>query len=138
MPKKKVDGAEGHNVSVKNLSMADLYALYMFVSANWNRGFGAGKKNAEKVIEAKMKEIEEELYSRAYGRNPFVAEKIVSATTTIEGQLPEQVLASLPIVKFDGEEKTEQKPQSNFIIANKDIKEENTENSRFIVADKNK
>jgi hypothetical protein len=73
---------------VKDLSFSDLYMMYQFVFGDAARGFGSASMDARKLVRDKQKEIEDELYERAYGFNPFTkfAKKIV-----FEGQKPEEI-----------------------------------------------
>lgn len=59
-------------VKIENLPISDLYYLYLFVSndAN-NRMFGKTDPKVKEIIRKKQKEIEQELYERIYGYNPF-------------------------------------------------------------------
>lgn len=57
-------------VNIKVLSLSELYSLYQFVSAKAGMMLG-WKEEAKKVIRERMEEIEEELYDRAFGLNPF-------------------------------------------------------------------
>jgi len=129
--KKKVSNA---NVDVKDLSMADLYALFLFVSSNWNRGFGPGQKNAEKAISMRMKEVEGELFFRAYGQNPF---SVTTKTIVIEGQKPEDVIAAMPMtttdVKKEHADGKDETKQQTFVVADKNVKEEDSEHPNFVV-----
>lgn len=68
-------------IDIKILSMADLYALYLFVSADANKAFGTSSPDARSVIREKQLEIEAELYSRAYGFNPIKEYKVKRGQT---------------------------------------------------------
>jgi sulfur carrier protein ThiS len=82
--KKKVGGVpEG----LDSMSVADLYALFMFVGSN--RGRSAGR-DAKIAVDQKFFQIEEELFNRAYGYDPFKKDVV-----TITGQKPEDVLGEL-------------------------------------------
>ena len=94
MAKKKVLAA-GEAVVLADLSMADLYAMYLLVSSNRNRGFGSTQAATKSLIDVKIKEVEEELYSRVYGFNPFANKDL--GVVVIEGEKPEDVLAKLNI-----------------------------------------
>lgn len=98
-------------VKVENLSISDLYYLYLFVSndAN-NRMFGKTDPKIKEVIRKKQKEIEQELYERAYGYNPFVKFK-----TEYNGIKPEDI--DLNNVKC------EKAPQTFIVAKNKVIGE---------------
>jgi hypothetical protein len=74
-------------VEIKNLSISDLYYLYLFVSndAN-NRMFGKTDPKIKEVIIKKQKEIEQELYERTYGYNLFAKFK-----TEYNGMKPEDI-----------------------------------------------
>jgi hypothetical protein len=90
MPKKSTKMQS--SVEIKDLSLSELYILYQFVSADASMCFGPKNDKAKNIISARAKEIKEELYLRAYGQNPFVV-------STVEGQKPEEVIASLPIAE---------------------------------------
>jgi hypothetical protein len=87
MARKQVRNADG-SVVLADLTVADLYSLLMFVSADRNRGFNAVSPDKKALVEKKFKEIENELYVRTYGYNPFVA-------IVINGQKPEDVVDNL-------------------------------------------
>jgi len=99
MAKKKA--SNDANVKVTELSLSDLYALYRFVSSDRDKVFGIAHKTAEKVVSAKLKEIENELYCRAYGHNPYEtkvgAEQQNVTKITVDGQKPEDVVSSFPL-----------------------------------------
>ena len=119
MPKKKVV-SNGEKVNLGEVSFADLFAMYQFASTNWSAGFGVVNKAAEKIISAKVREIETEMYNRLYGCNPYIVK--------VEGQKPEEVIASLPPVNVNKEEQ-----DKNFAVASNKPTEE-VEEPRFIVA----
>jgi len=106
-PKKK-------NVPVK-MSFADLYMMYTFVSndAN-NKGFGMTAPEARRVVRGKQKELEEEMYKRIYGFNPF--EKF---SITVEGEKPENInLDRFTVVKNkpNNDDPKDDEPQT-FVVA---------------------
>lgn len=72
-------------LSLRSMSFADLYAMYTFVAADFNRQFGT-KIEAKKLIHERYKIILEELNSRAYGKNPYEVSKI-----EIDGENPEDI-----------------------------------------------
>lgn len=116
MARKKANNNIGLAV-LQNLSMADLYALYLFVTSDRNRGFNAYDQTTKFMIDKKMKEIEEELYIRAYGCNPF-------KKTVIEGIRPEEI--DLDKIK----------PSPNFVVLkSKDKKIADEKPETFIVAE---
>lgn len=65
---------------ITKITTSDLYSMYLFITQDPNNtGFGRVSKDAKVLIKKKQKEIEEELYNRVYGFNPFeqhVVEKI--------------------------------------------------------------
>lgn len=105
---------------LQDLCLADLYALYLFVSndAN-NRGFGMTSPEARKVVRNKQKEIEKELYVRAYGLDPFAEYKL-----EIEGMKPEDIdLDRVAIVQGDNKEPEDEKPETFIVVKNKEKEE---------------
>jgi len=70
-----------NKIEISNLSLADLYALYLFVDRNMNRGFGRASVAAKHEVSERYMQIENELYRRAYGHNPF---KVYPADTDVE------------------------------------------------------
>lgn len=68
---------------MKDLSFADLYAMYQFVVSDFHQSFGGNKEALRKVSE-KKRELEEEMYLRTYGENPY--------TVTVNGEDPEKVI----------------------------------------------
>ena len=85
MEKKKIVRKEKKN-KLEEMATADLYALYVFVSNDANRGFGSITKEANEIVSKARDELKEELYRRAYGRNPYKEFPVV-----IEGIKPEDV-----------------------------------------------
>ena len=74
------------------LKMADLYALFQFVSIDYNKQFGSNKYNTKELVHERYNSILEELNKRAYGRNPYRKEAI-----KVDGETPENIDLS----KFD-------------------------------------
>ena len=91
MPKKKKEIVSKENV--KDMSFADLHAMYLYVQSHNGVGLGTVRAAAQVIILERLKEIEDELYTRAYGKNPF---KVV-----IVGQKPEEVIAKFNAAKED-------------------------------------
>lgn len=58
---------------IRSVSTADLYAMLLFVSADANKTFG-DNEHAKLIVRGKQKEIEDELYFRIYGFNPYTGE----------------------------------------------------------------
>lgn len=54
-------------VNIKELSLSELFILYQFVCARPLNN----NEYARKIIKARIEEIEEELYKRAFGENPY-------------------------------------------------------------------
>lgn len=111
--KKTVRKKATKTLDIQKMSTADLYSLYLFVSndAN-NRGFGMTSPNARAVVRVKQKEIEQELYLRAYGCNPFEKHQVV-----VEGTKPEDVdLDRFVVAKGENEEPVDEKPDT-FVVA---------------------
>ena len=75
--------------SIKCMSVADLHALYIFISGDFNKQFGQ-KVEVKRLVHARYRVVEEELNMRAYGCNPY-------ETTSVEGDKPE----SIDLSKFD-------------------------------------
>lgn len=98
---------------IQDMPLADLYALYLFVSSDGNnRGFGVTSPDARVIVREKQREIEQELYMRAYGYNPFDKHKV-----EFEGMKPEDIdLDRVAIVKGEIEEPKDEEPQT-FIVA---------------------
>lgn len=107
------------SLKIQDLSLSDLYALYTFVSNDGNnRGFGVATPDARKVVREKQREIEKELYLRAYGYNPFEKYKVI-----FEGMKPEDVdLDRVVIAKGEIEEPKDEEPQ-RFIVVKNNVKE---------------
>lgn len=107
------------NSKVQDLSLSDLYALYMFVSNDGNnRGFGVTTPDAREVVLEKQREIEQELYLRAYGYNPFEKHKVI-----FEGMKPEDIdLDRVAVSKGEIEEPKDEEPQ-RFIVVKNNAKE---------------
>lgn len=70
------------------LSFSDLYAMYQFVFSDAARGFGSASVDARVVVKNKQKELEDELYNRIYGFNPFTK---FAKSFTVKGQKPEDI-----------------------------------------------
>lgn len=85
----KVKKTSGFEQELKNMSFADLHAMYMFVAADFNKQFGT-KVEAKKLIHERYKMILEELNLRAYGGNPYDSGKV-----EVNGKKPEDIDLSL-------------------------------------------
>lgn len=85
MPRKKI--VNSGKAKVKELPFSDLYALYLFVSSRLDTPFK--KQLATNILNERFIEVENELYERAYGVNPY----------KVEGQRPEEVIAGFPVPK---------------------------------------
>jgi len=70
---------------LKNMSFADLHAMYIFVSGDFNKQFGI-KLETKKIIHERYKMIQDELNERVYGCDPYAAGKL-----EIEGDKPEDI-----------------------------------------------
>ena len=102
---------------VDSMTTSDLYSMYMFVAndAN-NRGFGLTSPEARDIVRERLKEIEEELYFRAYGYNPFKEHKVV-----VSGTKPEDVdLDRFAVVKGPNKEPEDKKPETFVVAKNKE------------------
>jgi hypothetical protein len=75
------------------MPFADLHAMFIFVSGDFNKQFG-GKIETKKLIHERYKMILDELNHRAYGGNPYEAGKV-----EVEGDKPEDIDLS----KYDEE-----------------------------------
>jgi len=110
------------SVDITTLSIADLYALYLFVSNDGNnRGFGMTSPAAREVVRSRQKEIEQELYKRAYGYDPFAEHKL-----EIEGMKPEDIdLDRVAVYKHESDDETkvtmeeDEKPETFVVVKNK-------------------
>src|SRR5574339_555993 len=78
---------------LKKLSFADLYAMFTLVSSLNNATFGKRIK-AKELLRAKLAEIENELFDRVFGTNPFVLDKVEKDTAEIRGTDPIKVIES--------------------------------------------
>jgi len=109
--------AETKIMSIKEMSTADLYALYIFVSNDGNnRGFGMTSPKAKDIVRGKQKELENELYIRAYGYNPFEEHKVVAVH---EGVKPEDIdLDKVLVVTGDNKEPKDEKPDTFIVVKN--------------------
>ena len=92
--KKKISKTNKTKVDVKKVSFSDLYALYSFVGGVNNMTFGQKWEKTKEPVRNRLKEIEEELYNRAFGFSIFASS---FATLTVEGQDPTKIDLS----KFD-------------------------------------
>lgn len=70
---------------VKKQGTADLYALFQYMTADFNRQFG-GRVEAKSLIHSRYRVVEAELNYRAYGQNPYALEAV-----TIEGESPDNI-----------------------------------------------
>ena len=103
---------------IQDLSFSDLYALYLFVSNDGNnKGFGVTSPDARQVVRKKQREIETELYLRAYGFNPFEEHKVV-----FDGVKPEDIDLDrvAVIVSGDNKEPGDEDPQRFVVAKNKE------------------
>ena len=75
--------------------------VYNFVKEDFNKAFGS-KKEAKAIISSKMEEVQEELYRRIYGRNPYRSVEMFTVTSTVA---PEDLIKS-----FQQEAKQSEKP----------------------------
>jgi len=110
--RKKKAVKTGVMLGIQKMSTADLYSLYLFVSndAN-NRGFGVTSPDARAVVRNKQKEIEEELYLRAYGCNPFKKYQVV-----VEGMKPEDVNLDRFVVTSGPNKEPEDIKSDTFVV----------------------
>jgi hypothetical protein len=114
MARKKVSNESGE-VVVANLSMADLYALYTFVSSNRGKGFRIMPLEVKLAVDKKFIEVEDELYKRAYGCNPFKESVIVH-----EGVKPEDINLNL----FDKHDKENIETPERFVVKTNEVIDE--------------
>jgi len=118
----------GEPVLLHALSVADLYAMLAFVRADRSRGFSSISAEQKAIVDRKHNDIEEELYRRTYGHNPFKKKEIV-----IDGQKPEEVLDNMNGTEHasDGKEASAQ----TFIVTKNETPEPKDEHpSTFVVA----
>ena len=57
-------------VELKDLNYSDLYSLYLFVLSKASVHFG-GRKEAKQLVQARLTEVEQELYRRSFGSDPY-------------------------------------------------------------------
>lgn len=103
---------------LNEVSFADLYSMYLFVShdAN-NRGFGKTTPEAKTIVRQKLAAIEEEIYMRLYGFNPFT-EFVKKAV--VQGQKPEDIdLDRFVVAKGPNKEPENKKPETFVVAKNK-------------------
>ena len=144
MASKKIYNKDG-SAMLSGLSFSDLHAMLMFVATNREKGFNVSPQT-KMVIDARYREIEEELYIRAYGHNPFASKAV------IDGQKPEDVISKLgPVTMLDGMgnpiedlkghvvEKDGVKVLTQTFVVQKNKKEEikDEQPKTFVVAEKN-
>lgn len=84
---------------LKDLSYSDLWAMFQFVSQEYNKSFGP-KTEAKRIIHERHAEIVNELNERTYGGNPYNSEKV-----EINGVVPE----SVDLKQFDAKAEAEAK-----------------------------
>jgi len=109
---------EAGQVDVKDLSFSDLYAMFMFVSADRNKGFSVFGADVKTIIDKKYAEIESELYLRTHGCNPFKSVVINGANPidVVKSFKPEE--KNFVVVKNEQEEKEEKTEEVvTFIVA---------------------
>jgi len=113
---------KSEKVDITKLSIADLYALYLFVSNDGNnRGFGMTSPHAKEVVRDKQRAIETELYLRAYGYNPFEEHKLVQVH---EGMKPEDIdLDRVAVYQGEDKEPQDKKPDTFVVVKNKEEEE---------------
>jgi hypothetical protein len=81
------------SLALSSLSFADLSAMLLFVGSDRNKGFNSRANQQTKVlIDMRFHEIEEELYRRVYGKNPFEKQVVIN------GQDPKEVMDKLKTV----------------------------------------
>src|SRR5271157_1454254 len=82
---------EKNGMSVlSELSFSDLHAMLSFVGDNRNKGFNSyAGPEIKRLLDARFREIEEELYRRTFGKNPFERQVVIN------GQDPKEVLDKL-------------------------------------------
>jgi len=124
MGRKKVLN-EGGEIKVIDLSMADLYALYLFVGAHRSKGFNIIPNETKTLIDHKFVEIEDELYRRAYGCNPFKKVPLV----VYEGMRPEDI----DLDKFEIKDKDENKTNNFVVTKNENIESKDVAPQVFAV-----
>ena len=88
MSKKKV------NQGLKKLSFSDLYSMYIFVNSLNNTTFGK-RTGAKAMVRGKLNLIEDELYGRVFGENPFKIDSLVEQQMVeFNGEDPIKVVES--------------------------------------------
>lgn len=110
MAKKKILKKSKESVDLSKMSFSDLYAVYLFVSGLNNNVFGK-KVQAKDLFRNKLTEVENELYNRVFGVNPFsLKENETVDVIDIKGQNPIAVINS-----FNKTEVVE--TTGNFVVA---------------------
>lgn len=71
--------------SISYMSVADLHALFVFISGDWNKQFGGNVKTRD-LIKSRYDMVLSELNKWAYGCNPYEAGKI-----KVNGDKPEDI-----------------------------------------------
>lgn len=87
-------------IDFTKLTLGELLQLHAFVTADASKSFGT-KNEAKKIVRTRLAEVEEEVYMRVYGCNPFFAKAI-----TVTGRKPEDI----DLGKFDSKE------PKNFVV----------------------
>jgi hypothetical protein len=70
---------------LSSMSIADLYALFNFISIDYHKQFGV-KTDIRVLVKSRYDAVLEELNLRAYGKNPYV-----EVNATYEGDRPEGI-----------------------------------------------
>lgn len=120
MAKKIVDAKKEKSkmVDVSSLSLNELWVLFQIVNSDYNTVSGARNEVTKALISRRYNEVKNELYSRVYGENPFV----VSKTVEVEGDSPENVIASFRDRVSDMVSKA--KENQNFVVKKNEVSEE--------------
>jgi len=104
---KKIVKKNKSGLELKKLSFSDLHAVYVFVN-NLNGATFGKKIKAKTMLRDKLAEIENELYNRVFGLNPFSLEKsevlpqdLINKLSDIKGQDPVKVINSFKVAVLD-------------------------------------
>lgn len=108
---------ENKTQGLHGLDLQSLFLIYNFVLSNANTGFGTIEQEGKVLIREKLMEIEEEIYNRIYGFNPF---KKYRKVVSVKGTKPEDVnLDRFVVAKNKEQEVGDQNPKRFVVKKNK-------------------
>lgn len=126
MPRKKKEGLDA-------ISFSDLYMMYLFVSGDAGRTFGPNPE-AKKEVREKLRVLENELYKRVYGKNPFTPITItgIEPTSIDLNKFVQQAKEE----KSETVEKAQEPADKKFIVVQEPITEPKDQSPQtFVVFD---